>query len=101
MVTRLLADAPGPVVAVTDYVRAVPELIASFVEQPFTALGTDGYGRSDTRESLRSFFETDAPNIVVTVLSELAKMGKVSNQTVADAIAHYELDQTLSPPWTR
>ncbi|MEM8922594.1 MAG: pyruvate dehydrogenase (acetyl-transferring), homodimeric type [Actinomycetota bacterium] len=101
LVTRLLADSPGPVVAVTDYVRAVPEQIAAYVEQPFMALGTDGYGRSDTREALRSFFETDAPNIVITVLSELAKMGKVDAQKVADAIAHYGVDNTTTPPWNR
>ena len=101
LVTRLLADSPGPVVAVSDYVRAVPEQIAAYVPHPFTALGTDGYGRSDTREALRSFFETDAPSIVVTVLGELAKLGRVSAQTVADAIEHYGIDATTTPPWTR
>ncbi|MGF1599063.1 MAG: pyruvate dehydrogenase (acetyl-transferring), homodimeric type [Acidimicrobiales bacterium] len=101
LVTRALADTPGPVVAVTDYVRAVPEAIAAFVPHRFRALGTDGYGRSDTREALRSFFETDAPNIVVTVLSELAAGGAVDRVAVAEAIAHYGLDQDTTPPWLR
>ncbi len=101
LVTRLLQEAQGPVVAVSDYVRAVPEQIARFVPTPFTVLGTDGYGRSDTRESLRSFFETDAPNIVITVLGQLAAEGRIETSTVTQAIAHYGLDEAPSPPWTR
>jgi pyruvate dehydrogenase E1 component len=101
LVTQLLADMPGPVVAVTDYVRAVPELIAGFVPHRYTTLGTDGYGRSDTREALRYFFETDAPNIVVTVLSELADAGEFDRQRVAEAIAHYDVPTETAPPWER
>jgi pyruvate dehydrogenase E1 component len=101
LVTRLLSEAQGPVVAVSDYVRAVPELISTFVPAPFVALGTDGYGRSDTREALRSFFETDAPNIVVTVLQQLAQAGDVTPDTVAKAISHYGLVDDTSPPWRR
>ena len=101
LVTRLLGDAVGPTVAVTDYVRAVPELIAPFVPGRFRALGTDGYGRSDTREALRSFFETDMANIVIAVLSELAAEGSIDRQRVADAIAHYGLDVETAAPWER
>ncbi len=101
VVTELLDDTPGPIVAVSDYVRAVPELIASFVPKRYVVLGTDGYGRSDTREALRSFFETDAPNIIVTVLSELAAAGEIDRQQVADAVAHYGLATDTAPPWER
>ena len=101
LVTKLLAESAGPVVAVTDYVRAVPELISAFVPRPFVALGTDGYGRSDTREALRAFFETDAPSIVVAVLYQLAKTGIIERSVVAEAVAHYGLDQDAAPPWTR
>ena len=101
LVAEALGGSPGPVVAVSDYVRAVPELISAFVPNRFVALGTDGYGRSDTREELRSFFETDAPNIVVTVLSELAQAGELDGQRVADAIAHYGLAPDTTPPWSR
>jgi pyruvate dehydrogenase E1 component len=101
LVTGLLADAPGPIVAVSDYVRAVPELIAGFVPHRFVALGTDGYGRSDTREALRSFFETDMSNIVVTVLHELSMDGTVDPATVAKAIDHYGLASDSTPPWQR
>ncbi|MCP3990802.1 MAG: pyruvate dehydrogenase (acetyl-transferring), homodimeric type, partial [Actinomycetia bacterium] len=101
LVTRLLSKAAGPVIAVTDYVRAVPEQISSFVPGPFVALGTDGYGRSDTREALRSFFETDAPNIVVTVLHQLAQTGDMTPETVARAISHYGLVDDIAPSWRR
>ena len=101
LATRLLADAPGPIVAVTDYVRAVPEQIAGFVPKRFVALGTDGYGRSDTRDSLRSFFETDAPNIVVTVLHELSQVGRIDPSVVAEALAHYGIATDATPPWQR
>ena len=99
LVTQLLGIGPGPVVAVSDFMRAVPEQIARFVPRPFTVLGTDGMGRSDTREQLRAFFETDAPNVVVTVLAKLAEEGRISHQTVADALAHYGIDADRDPSW--
>ncbi len=101
LVTELLSGASGPVVAVSDYVRAVPEQIARFVPGRFNVLGTDGYGRSDDRPALRSFFETDAPHVVVAVLSELAAEGSIDRQVLVDAIAHYDLDGGSTPPWTR
>lgn len=101
LVTTLLADAPGPVVAVSDFIRAVPEQIAGFVPGRFTALGTDGYGRSDDREALRRFFETDSRNVVIAVLTELAADGKISRDVLVDAVKHYEIDPDLAPPWTR
>jgi pyruvate dehydrogenase E1 component len=101
LVTSLLADAPGPVVAVSDFIRSVPEQIARFVPARFNALGTDGYGRSDDRQSLRKFFETDAPNLVLAVLTELANEGSLDRQVLIDAVKHYQIDPDQSPPWTR
>jgi pyruvate dehydrogenase E1 component len=71
LVTRLLDGRPGPVVAVTDYMKLVPDQIARWVPAPFVPLGTDGFGRSDTREALRRYFEVDAAHIVVATLSAL------------------------------
>jgi pyruvate dehydrogenase E1 component len=93
LVTQLLADAPGPVVAVTDYMKIVPEQVARFLPgRPFHPLGTDGFGRSDTREALRRLFEVDTPNVVVAVLAALAQQGEVKPEEVAEAIARYGLD---------
>jgi len=99
-VTEALSDAEGPVVAVTDFMKAVPDQVARWVPGPFTSLGTDGFGRSDTRESLRRFFETDAPHVVVAVLAALAASGDVKPEAVADAIARYDLDPDTADPRT-
>ena len=98
MVTQLLADTEGPVVAVTDFMKIVPEQVARFVPKHFVPLGTDGFGRSDTREALRAFFEIDMPNVVVAVLSALAATGDVKPEVVADAIRHYDLDPERVDP---
>ncbi len=99
LVTRLLDASEGPIVAVSDNVRAVPEMIAQYAPRSFTVLGTDGYGRSDGREALRAFFETDAPNIVITVLERLAAEGAIDRQKVADAIDHYGVPTETDAPW--
>ncbi len=101
LITSLLAPASGPVVAVTDFVRGVPEMVARFVPRPFAILGTDGYGRSDTREALRSFFETDMPSIVSAVLNELVADGVFDPAIAAQAVEHYGLNTTEMGPWTR
>jgi pyruvate dehydrogenase E1 component len=99
LVSRLLADAPGPIVAVTDFMKLVPEQIARFVhDRPFVPLGTDGFGRSDTREALRRHFEVDAPHVVVAVLHALAEQGEVKSEAVADAIARYGIDPDAPNP---
>ena len=93
LVARLLADAAGPVVAVSDFMKIVPEQVARFLPgHHFVPLGTDGFGRSDTREALRRHFEIDMPNVVVGVLSALAAQGEVKHETVAEAIARYGID---------
>ncbi len=98
LAAQLLADAEGPIVAVTDFMKAVPEQIARFVARPFVPLGTDGVGRSDTRDALRRYFEVDAPHVVVAVLSALAATGDVKPEVVRDAIAHYDIDPDAADP---
>jgi pyruvate dehydrogenase E1 component len=100
-VTELLGNAPGVIVAVTDYMRAVPDQIARWVPQSFTSLGTDGYGRSDTRAALRGFFETDAGHVVVATLAALAHEGRIGPRLVEDAIARYDINPDVADPWTR
>ncbi|HEX7094729.1 MAG TPA: pyruvate dehydrogenase (acetyl-transferring), homodimeric type, partial [Acidimicrobiales bacterium] len=97
-VTRVLRDAPGPIVAVTDYMKMVPDQIARWVPTTFIPLGTDGYGRSDTREALRRFFEVDMAHVVVAVLSGLADMGAIDRKVVTDAIVHYGIDPETPDP---
>ncbi|MCY3632601.1 MAG: pyruvate dehydrogenase (acetyl-transferring), homodimeric type [bacterium] len=91
MVTERLAEGQGPVVAVTDYMTMVPDQIARWVPRRFIPLGTDGFGRSDTRESLRRFFETDANSVISAVLSGLAAEGSLEPAVATDAIARYDL----------
>ncbi|HEX8804021.1 MAG TPA: pyruvate dehydrogenase (acetyl-transferring), homodimeric type [Acidimicrobiales bacterium] len=97
-VTQLLGGDGGPVVAVTDFLKAVPDQVARWVRQPFVPLGTDGFGRSDTRERLRQFFEVDARHVVVATLWALAQQGEVKADVVADAIAHYGVDPEKVDP---
>jgi pyruvate dehydrogenase E1 component len=99
-VTQLLEPHDGPVVAVGDSMRAVQDQISRWVPAPFLSLGTDGFGRSDTREALRRFFEIDAEHIAVGVLSSLAEMGEVKPEAVAEAIKRYEIDPEGQPPMT-
>ena len=97
-ITRVLEDARGPIVAVTDYLKAVPDQVARFVRVPFTVLGTDGFGRSDTRAALRRHFEVDAAHIVVAVLAELAAAGEGKPDEVAAAIEKYGIDPEAIDP---
>jgi pyruvate dehydrogenase E1 component len=90
-VTRKLSGAPGPVVAVSDYMRAVPDQIARWVPGAYASLGTDGFGFSDTRAATRKFFHVDAPSIVLQTLSELARAGDVAADVPAKAAAQYGL----------
>ena len=91
----------APIVAATDYVAAYASLVAGFVEAPFTALGTDGFGRSDTRTALRRFFEVDRQHIVVAALDLLVKHNGGSRDLVSKAMERYKLDADLPPPWMR
>jgi pyruvate dehydrogenase E1 component len=93
-----LAGAEGPIVATSDWVKAVNDMPARWIPNRFFALGTDGYGRSDTREALRRHFEIDAEHIVATTLYALSLDGKVKPETVAQAIAEYQLDPASIDP---
>lgn len=90
----------APIVAATDYVRSYPQLIAPHVSAPFIALGTDGFGRSDTRAALRRFFEVDRHSIVVAALDALARSNELPRASVAQALSQYGIGQSASP-WTR
>jgi pyruvate dehydrogenase E1 component len=91
-ITEALDGTTGPVVAVSDWMRAVPDQIAPWVPNDWASLGTDGYGRSDTRPALRRFFAVDAESIVLATLTELARRGEVKAEQPAEAIKAYGLD---------
>jgi pyruvate dehydrogenase E1 component len=98
-VTRQLEGVQGPVIAVSDHMKAVPDQIARWVPQPFVPLGTDGFGRSDTRQDLRRFFEVDAQHVAVAALSALADVGEVKPEKVDEAIKTYDINPDRpSPP---
>ena len=97
-VTEPLRDADGPIVAVTDFLKAMPDSVGRFVPKPFVTLGTDGYGFSDTRAALRRHFEVDAPNIVVTVLQGLAQTDAIKDEIVHEAISRYDIDPEKLDP---
>ncbi len=89
----------APVIAATDYVRAYPQLIASYVDAKFIVLGTDGFGRSDTRAALRSFFEIDRHQIVLGALDALVGEGSLPRSVLAKAIKRYKLAADRPAPW--
>jgi pyruvate dehydrogenase E1 component len=99
-VTQLLAEGDGPVIAVTDFIAAVPDQIARWVppQRPFVPLGTDGFGRSDTREALRRHFEIDAAHVVVATLAALARTGAIDADQVTKAIDHHGIDPGRADP---
>ena len=90
-VTRRLEGRPGPVIAVSDWMRAVQEQIREWVPSDFAALGTDGWGMSDTRGALRRHFLVDAQSIVVQVLTSLAKRGEFEQHRLQEAVDRYQL----------
>ncbi|MFN2491005.1 MAG: pyruvate dehydrogenase (acetyl-transferring), homodimeric type [Actinomycetota bacterium] len=97
-VVDCLEQHEGPVIAATDFMKLVPDQIARWVPGPFTPLGTDGLGRSDSRESLRRYFEVDAQHIAVATLSALAGSGDVKPEEVTDAIKRYDIDPDRMSP---
>jgi pyruvate dehydrogenase E1 component len=98
-ITAALGGGRDPVVAITDYMRAVPDQVSRFVERPYVSLGTDGFGRSDARSALRGFFEVDAAHLVVAVLQQLALDGRVKASVVTDAIAESGIDPEREAPF--
>lgn len=100
-VTNCLANAVGPVIAATDYTRAFAEQIRPYIKAPYTVLGTDGFGRSDTRELLRSFFEVDRYHVTIAALKSLADLGQFEPAKVEVAIAKYGIAADATAPWLR
>lgn len=100
-ITGALASTKGPVIAASDYVRALPELIRAFIPRRYVTLGTDGFGRSDTRAALRAFFEVDAASIAIAALKALADEGSLETASVESAIRKYGRDPDSAPSWTR
>jgi len=94
-ITQVL-DGAGPVVAVSDYMRAVPDQIARWVPGQWQSLGTDGYGFADTRPAARRHFQVDAQSVVVAALQSLAQRGEVKPEVVSEAFATYQLDDPTS-----
>ena len=100
-VTSQLQDHDGPVIAATDYIRSYADRIRAYIPNDYHVLGTDGFGRSDSRANLRSFFEVDRYNVAVAALSALAEQGKVSKETVQQAIEKYGINADVAPSWKR
>ncbi len=98
-VASCLGNAVGPVIAATDYTRAFAEQIRGLIAAPYTALGTDGFGRSDTRENLRRFFEVDRYHVTVAALKSLADLGQFDAAKVDVAIAKYGIAADVKAPW--
>jgi pyruvate dehydrogenase E1 component len=97
---RCLKDTSGPVIAATDYMRAYADQIRACVGRRYVVLGTDGFGRSDTREKLRRFFEVDRYYVTVAALKALADEGTLPAAKAAEAIRKYGLDPAKPAPWT-
>ena len=98
-VNRCLEGAKGPIIAATDYVRLFAEQIRPYITGPYTVLGTDGFGRSDTREDLRRFFEVNRFHITVAALKSLADSGELEPVKVDQAIVKYGIQADNAAPW--
>ncbi|NUT78724.1 alpha-ketoglutarate dehydrogenase [Pseudomonas sp. C1C7] len=92
-------EGSAPIIACSDYVRALPQLIGSYLDGRYTVLGTDGFGRSDTRDRLRRFFEVDRYQIVLSALTALVHEGKLAASVCGEAIAKYVIDIDCVAPW--
>jgi pyruvate dehydrogenase E1 component len=97
---EVLQEVPGPFVAVSDYVRLVPEQIRPWIPEPYHTLGTDGFGRSDTRQALRRYFEVDAEHIALATLTALTEAGEFSRGKLGQAIVELEIDPDKPNPAT-
>ena len=99
-VTRTLAKAKGPVIVATDYMKTYAEQVRAHVAQPYTVLGTDGFGRSDSRVNLRRFFEVDADHIAAAAMVSLYREGAVGKQDLQAALERYDIDGAKPNPRT-
>jgi pyruvate dehydrogenase E1 component len=99
-VQRLINN-EDPIIASSDYTRAYPQLISSYLSNSFVALGTDGFGRSDTRENLRKFFEIDKLQIVIAALDALCDQGKIPKSVLKSALKKYHINANSEHPWNK
>jgi pyruvate dehydrogenase E1 component len=99
-VQQVLGNTKGPIVASSDYMRIWAEGIGPFLNGRLLALGTDGFGRSETRPALRRFFEVDAEHVTVAALAALAERGELDRKVVAQAIRDLGVNPDAPPPWT-
>ena len=96
-----LVNNEDPIIASSDYARAYPQLISSYLSNSFVALGTDGFGRSDTRENLRKFFEIDKLQIVIAALDALCDQGKIPKSVLKSALKKYHINANSEHPWNK
>jgi pyruvate dehydrogenase E1 component len=97
-VSTVLGPDGGPIVAASDWMKSIPQLVAPWISAPYVALGTDGYGRSDTREALRAFFEVDPASIAAAAMTVLASTGAVTAKAAAKAISELGIDPDKVDP---
>ena len=98
LVTRRLEGEDRPIVAVTDFMKAVPDQVGRWIPSDFVVLGTDGFGRSDSHKALRRFFETDTGHVVFATLSALVRRGELDESVISDAMQRYEIDPEAPNP---
>jgi pyruvate dehydrogenase E1 component len=98
LVTKMMEETTGPIVAVTDFMTMVPDQVAKWMPRDFIVLGTDGYGRSDSRENLRHFFETSTGHVVMAALSGLVRSGRMKPAVITDAMQRYGIDPEAPDP---
>ncbi|REK08837.1 MAG: pyruvate dehydrogenase (acetyl-transferring), homodimeric type, partial [Actinobacteria bacterium] len=99
-VTEILEQSEGPIVAVSDFMTMVPDQVSRWVPRRFSILGTDGFGRSDSRSALRDFFEIDAGHVVVATLASLAAEGTIEADRVSDGMERYGIEPDTVDPST-
>jgi pyruvate dehydrogenase E1 component len=97
-ITQCLKNEPGVIVAASDYVKALPDSISQWLSKSLISLGTDGYGRSDSRRALRDFFEVDARFITLATLAALAREKKIKPKVVQQAIKELEINPDKADP---
>ena len=97
-VTQCLANAPGVLIAASDYVKALPDSIDRWLPRPLTTLGTDGFGRSESRAGLREFFEVDYRYVIVATLAALARDGQIEASIVDQAMKAHNINPDKANP---
>ena len=97
-IEKMMRDSQGPTIVATDYIKNHADQLRAYLPPPIHVLGTDGYGRSDSREALREFFEVDRNFIVVSALKALSDIGKLDKKLVSNAIVEFGIDQEKKNP---